>query len=449
MTSVNPEMNSSKDLPEQGEAWKQTQSRFQEHKEQYLSLWKSLSQARAKSHRYPCGFECINCNMASIVPENILEEGLSLAKKADNSLSNDDGKAVETASVDSSHSSISGDSTVVKFDISFECDGAQAGATQDDAISLSSDDESVGSRRNEASVENLTRITKAMNLGDNQSIQNDSSSEEEWNGDFRGTGPNSGCDIDAASVSDDLISIDSIEYHQRRLSFTKRSKVVESRALNCENRSRLADEYFSEFDSVVFSGKLADKTTVEWVIKLRTTAGLTRMREVDGLRTATIQLSTKVLDCEDRLRHTLLHEMCHAATYIIDLVEKPGHGAKFWLWGNRAMKMLDDMEVSTRHDYDIDYKYVWKCQDCNSTVGRHSKSLDIDRKVCGKCHGRFVQVKPKPRTNSALSAYNLFIKDNLPKVRLSLAKKSTTGKASQADVMKECARLWKLRNPSE
>ena len=30
-----------------------------------------------------------------------------------------------------------------------------------------------------------------------------------------------------------------------------------------------------------------------------------------------------------------------------------------------------------------------RCVNCGSQVGRHSKSLDIERKVCAKCRGRF------------------------------------------------------------
>jgi hypothetical protein len=36
-------------------------------------------------------------------------------------------------------------------------------------------------------------------------------------------------------------------------------------------------------------------------------------------RVATIELSTKVIDDEERLRSTLLHEMCHAAQWLVSL----------------------------------------------------------------------------------------------------------------------------------
>ena len=30
-----------------------------------------------------------------------------------------------------------------------------------------------------------------------------------------------------------------------------------------------------------------------------------------------------------------------------------------------------------------------RCVQCGYSIGRHSKSLDTERKVCGHCHGRF------------------------------------------------------------
>jgi SprT-like family len=36
-----------------------------------------------------------------------------------------------------------------------------------------------------------------------------------------------------------------------------------------------------------------------------------------------------VVDSEYRLLNTLVHEMCHAATWLIDNVSKPPHGTQF------------------------------------------------------------------------------------------------------------------------
>jgi hypothetical protein len=47
------------------------------------------------------------------------------------------------------------------------------------------------------------------------------------------------------------------------------------------------------------------------------------------------------------------------------------------------------MDVTTCHNYDINYKYRWQCQVCQMEYGRHSKSIDVDKSRCGKCHGRY------------------------------------------------------------
>ena len=34
---------------------------------------------------------------------------------------------------------------------------------------------------------------------------------------------------------------------------------------------------------------------------------------------------------------------------------------------------------------------------CGAEYGRHSKSIDTEKQRCGRCKGRLVQVRPKPR----------------------------------------------------
>ena len=74
---------------------------------------------------------------------------------------------------------------------------------------------------------------------------------------------------------------------------------------------------------------------VSWNARLTKTAGMCIQRrikitkrqdisyhsqntpETDVVRASKIELSTKVLDSCDRLRDTLIHEMCHAAAWIL------------------------------------------------------------------------------------------------------------------------------------
>lgn len=123
-----------------------------------------------------------------------------------------------------------------------------------------------------------------------------------------------------------------------------RKKEGQSKAAFQKNRQEIADLAFAEFDRVAFDGALRDVDLV-WSKKLRTTAGLTRLKQISGggdptKRTATIELSTKIIDEEHRLRATLLHEMCHAAAWLVDGVSKPPHGACFRKWAIISMQKV-------------------------------------------------------------------------------------------------------------
>jgi len=48
-------------------------------------------------------------------------------------------------------------------------------------------------------------------------------------------------------------------------------------------------------------------------------------------RTARIELSTKVCDSGERVRDTLIHEMCHAAVWLLNGVNG-GHGPYWKYW---------------------------------------------------------------------------------------------------------------------
>ncbi len=122
---------------------------------------------------------------------------------------------------------------------------------------------------------------------------------------------------------------------------TKGTHKGQSKKFFRKNRQEIGDMAFAEFDRKAFNGALVDVELV-WSNKLRTTAGLTRLKQVSyggkpTKRIATIELSTKIIDEELRLRATLLHEMCHAAAWLVDGVSKPPHGSCFKKWANTAM----------------------------------------------------------------------------------------------------------------
>jgi predicted SprT family Zn-dependent metalloprotease len=268
-----------------------------------------------------------------------------------------------------------------------------------------------------------------------------------------------------------------------------------------KHREEWTIEYLHKYDRMVFDGRLVTQPqsstqqddqrqpllTVSWSNKLRTTAGLTRLRRKAKnhqqqkhddskslsssskiYRTADIELSTKVLDTLDRLKCTLLHEMCHAAQWILDGNAKPMHGPIFKKWARWASKQTG-VPISVRHSYEIVYKYAWQCESCHVIIQRHSRSVNIERHRCGTCRSRLREIQPPTSTTSTTSVskstfapssrrkrvetpYNRFVREQSSSVRQRLLLLSQSidanhakSKISQSDVLRECARLWRIQ----
>ncbi|KAJ3057163.1 hypothetical protein HK097_011168 [Rhizophlyctis rosea] len=191
-------------------------------------------------------------------------------------------------------------------------------------------------------------------------------------------------------------------------------------------REGLTRELYKDFNQRVFGGKLGDDMEVFWSVKLNKTAGRTytfRTGSGEWVNTARIELSTKVVDDLEKLRNTLMHEMCHAAAWLVNKVCKPPHGDVFKYWGFRAMEVYPDVEVTTCHSYEINYKYTYVCTNdlCGNSYGRHSRSINTDQSGCGKCKSRLTLVEParvkKDGTPYKENRYNLFVKEHFKTVK--------------------------------
>ncbi|NXQ11358.1 ACRC protein, partial [Peucedramus taeniatus] len=82
-----------------------------------------------------------------------------------------------------------------------------------------------------------------------------------------------------------------------------------------KNKEELAQKLYRLFNSTIFEQKLPEDMVIIWNKKMRKTAGycVTGQRGgPEGKRYARIELSEKVCDSADRLRDTLIHEVCHA-----------------------------------------------------------------------------------------------------------------------------------------
>ncbi|XP_015431922.1 PREDICTED: dentin sialophosphoprotein [Dufourea novaeangliae] len=192
------------------------------------------------------------------------------------------------------------------------------------------------------------------------------------------------------------------------------------------NKEDLSKYLYKLYNDKVFDTQLPKDLSIEWNVRMRGTAGYCynkkSVRTLGGvMRSSRIVLSTKVLDTPDRLRDTLIHEMCHAAAWLINSVSD-GHGP-FWTgWANKAMKTFPELPPIRRcHDYKIKTKFTYKCVGCGYSIGRHSKSLDIEKKRCGHCYGKFelllnkttksgtVQVQTPKRE---INGFALYVKEN-------------------------------------
>ncbi|EFN62275.1 Acidic repeat-containing protein [Camponotus floridanus] len=197
------------------------------------------------------------------------------------------------------------------------------------------------------------------------------------------------------------------------------------------NKDELCKKLYKLYNEKVFDNQLPQDMSIEWNIRMRGTAGFCynkkSIRTLSGVvKSSRIVLATKIVDTPDRLRDTLIHEMCHAATWLINDISD-GHGPFWTKWANKAMETFPELPPIRRcHDYDIKTKYTYRCTGCGYSIGRHSKSLDIERKRCGHCLGKFELLVNKT-TKSGIkqvqtpkrepSGFALYVKQNYNSVK--------------------------------
>ncbi|KAK3273974.1 hypothetical protein CYMTET_17820 [Cymbomonas tetramitiformis] len=199
------------------------------------------------------------------------------------------------------------------------------------------------------------------------------------------------------------------------------------RAAFQRQRGELAYDLFKEYNARIFEGRLPSDLEITWNVNLKTTAGITKYRLKDGVHSAKVELSTKVLDDRAKLASTLCHELCHVAAWLIDHVAKPAHGTVFKKWGGKAMTQYPDLNVSTCHNYEIHYPFRYTCRNdsCKKEYRRHSKSINMATQCCGLCKGalEFTGKFNSDGTPAAVrkaSAFSLFVKDKFGEIKSSL-----------------------------
>ena len=261
--------------------------------------------------------------------------------------------------------------------------------------------------------------------------------------------------------SDECLSPCESNLRSSRKSPVKRDRqsVEERKAFN-EKKHAIAVAFLKELDDVIVNGEIASLAAstggvqLTWSKKLQSTAGRAnwkresiRSKSAEGKISTTeyrhhasIELAEKVIDCEglyseplapqlsdkiftksvDRLLNVIAHEYCHLLNFMISNVKDNPHGKEFKAWGRKCSKAFAHrgIIVTTKHTYEIAYKYIWSCTHCGTEYKRHSKSIDPARHSCGNCKEKLIQVKPVPRgEGKAVGAYQMYVKEHFSRVK--------------------------------
>jgi predicted SprT family Zn-dependent metalloprotease len=254
----------------------------------------------------------------------------------------------------------------------------------------------------------------------------------------------------------------------KKSSPTKRSSAeVQAKKDFAARKHALAESFLAELDDTITSGQIAALSAstggvrILWSKTLNSTAGRANWRR-ETTRTrasptapattttqkhhASIELAEKVIDDEERLFNVLAHEFCHLANFMVSGIKDQPHGASFKAWGSKCTAAFASrgVHVTTKHSYQIDYKYVWRCstEGCWAEFKRHSKSIDPLRHTCGSCKGKLLQIKPVPRGSAVpggkVGGYAGFVKQHFADV-----KKSLPVGSSQKEVMEAVGRKYR------
>ncbi|EDX00938.2 uncharacterized protein LOC6523958 [Drosophila yakuba] len=186
------------------------------------------------------------------------------------------------------------------------------------------------------------------------------------------------------------------------------------------NKEQLAHHLYKMFNAQVFNNEL--DVPITWSKLLRNTAGRCMNKRKLNQRSSVVELSVKVLTTADRLRCTLIHELCHAAAWVFN--GEGGHGRVWKMWAQRANDKFPDLpQIKVCHNYSIDFKYTYKCLSCDKASHAHSRSRKVEDLRCRICRGPitlFLNKKDKQGNTVSTPAgeakgFAKFVKDNFQK----------------------------------
>lgn len=207
------------------------------------------------------------------------------------------------------------------------------------------------------------------------------------------------------------------------------------------NKDELIQKIYALLNRSVFDQKLPEKIDIGWNNKMLRTAGLCttgKLRYPKRERYAKIQISLKVCDSADRLRDTLIHELCHAASWLLDGI-RDSHGDMWRYYARKSNMVHPELPKVTRcHNYKINYKIHYECTQCKFRVGRYSRSLDTTRFICARCKGSLAMLPLTRKDGTPIKPhvrpFAKYVQENYRKV-----KRETEG-ITHGDVMRKLSK---------
>jgi predicted SprT family Zn-dependent metalloprotease len=176
-----------------------------------------------------------------------------------------------------------------------------------------------------------------------------------------------------------------------------------------------AEDFVQKLDEKLTGGQIGATTAVTggvkilWNKRLTATAGLARCKG-GAFPSATIELSDKLIDDQERLLNTIAHESCHVANILIS-GDLRSHGSGFHAWGRACEAAFSDVgvKVTRTHNYSPKFEFIWTCMndECGEEIGYHSKRLDPKKDRCRHCGDFLTQTNPVARVLKSRREWNI------------------------------------------
>ncbi|XP_075394496.1 germ cell nuclear acidic protein [Tenrec ecaudatus] len=208
-----------------------------------------------------------------------------------------------------------------------------------------------------------------------------------------------------------------------------------------KNKDELVQKIYNLFNSSVFDKKLPKKIDIAWNKKMLKTAGICTTGEIKHpkkQRYAKIEIAQKVCDSADRLRDTLVHEICHVASWLLDGT-RDSHGDAWNYYAHKSTMIHPELPKITRyHNYTINYRIHYECIQCKTRIGRYTRSLNTDRFICANCRGSLVLLPLTRKDGTPIEPYvrpfAKYVQENYRLVKQEL------GGKGHGDVMKKLSK---------